>query len=185
MRSLALYCHESTPAPFVRSLQVQVDEDDGLLQLRYDLQGDVTHLRIPSPGPPARVHELWRHTCFEAFLKASDAGGYLELNFAPSGEWAAYEFSRYRTGMTPAVSIAPPVIVCTRSPSHLQVTASVTIPALRRHGTRVAISAVIEDDTGRVSYWALAHPRGKPDFHHDQGFVVAIEELAGGRGPHP
>ena len=30
-----------------------------------------------------------------------DSPGYYELNFSPSGEWAAYRFSAYRTGMTP------------------------------------------------------------------------------------
>jgi hypothetical protein len=30
---------------------------------------------------------------------------------------------------------------------------------------------VIEDMTGEFSYWALAHPPGKPDFHHSDCFA--------------
>ena len=172
MRSVALFCHESTPTPFVRSLQVSLDDEDGRISLRYDLQGDIQRLRIPPPRTSARVDELWRHTCFEAFFKPADAAGYLELNFAPSSEWAAYEFNGYRAGMTPAAAIVAPTIACARSPSHLETLVSVNIPPSHRRRVRLALSAVIEDDEGCLSYWALAHPRGKPDFHHDDGFAL-------------
>jgi hypothetical protein len=33
---------------------------------------------------------------------------------------------------------------------------------------------VIEDDQGRISYWALAHPASKPDFHHRDGFALVL-----------
>ena len=36
---------------------------------------------------------------------------------------------------------------------------------------RLGLSAVIEDTSGRKSYWALAHPPGKPDFHHADCFA--------------
>ena len=39
---------------------------------------------------------------------------------------------------------------------------------------RVAISAVIEEADGTKSYWALAHPPGKPDFHHADGFALQL-----------
>jgi len=33
---------------------------------------------------------------------------------------------------------------------------------------------VIEETSGRLSYWALAHPSGKPDFHHADCFACEI-----------
>jgi hypothetical protein len=39
---------------------------------------------------------------------------------------------------------------------------------------RLGLSAVIEEMSGRKSYWALAHPPGKPDFHHADGFVHEV-----------
>jgi hypothetical protein len=33
---------------------------------------------------------------------------------------------------------------------------------------------VIEETSGGKSYWALAHPPGKPDFHHADGFVYEL-----------
>jgi hypothetical protein len=39
---------------------------------------------------------------------------------------------------------------------------------------RLAITAVIEDSQGALSYWALAHPASRPDFHHHNGFVLEL-----------
>ena len=39
----------------------------------------------------------------------------------------------------------------------------------------LALSAVIEHLDGRISYWALRHPPGKPDFHHPQGFALELD----------
>jgi hypothetical protein len=39
---------------------------------------------------------------------------------------------------------------------------------------RLALAAVIEERRGRLSYWGLAHPPGKPDFHHPENFLVRL-----------
>jgi hypothetical protein len=39
---------------------------------------------------------------------------------------------------------------------------------------QLALAAVIEDGNGRLSYWALGHPQGKPDFHHPDGFTLEL-----------
>jgi hypothetical protein len=36
------------------------------------------------------------------------------------------------------------------------------------------MAAVIEDDAGGLSYWALQHTSDKPDFHHPNGFVLEV-----------
>jgi len=36
------------------------------------------------------------------------------------------------------------------------------------------LSAVIEEPTGAISYWALAHPSDKPDFHHPDSFILEL-----------
>jgi len=38
-------------------------------------------------------------------------------------------------------------------------------------GWHLGLSAVIEETSGRRSYWALAHPPGKADFHHPDCFA--------------
>jgi hypothetical protein len=39
---------------------------------------------------------------------------------------------------------------------------------------KLALCAVIEEESGMLSYWALNHPPGKPDFHHPDSFALEI-----------
>src|SRR5262249_36502234 len=74
----------------------------------YCVTGRPGDLGIPPITSATRADELWRTTCFEAFVRTSASSGYYEFNFAPSTQWAAYEFSRYRSGMRAATDIAAP-----------------------------------------------------------------------------
>jgi len=38
----------------------------------------------------------------------------------------------------------------------------------------VGLSTIVEENNGRISYWALAHPPGKPDFHHPDCFRLEL-----------
>jgi hypothetical protein len=40
---------------------------------------------------------------------------------------------------------------------------------------RVALAAIVEDDQGTLTYWALRHPAGKPDFHHAEAFALQVD----------
>ena len=54
--------------------------------------------------------------------------------------------------------------------------ASLPIPmSVTDVGAKLALSAVIEELDGTKSYWALAHPPGKPDFHHPDCFALTLE----------
>lgn len=174
-----LSVHTSEPGNPVRSLEARaLLGDSGVLVFRYCLRGDLARIRI-APGPSAeRAHGLWSHTCFEAFIKAPGAPSYNEFNFAPSGNWAAYQFDDYRRGMAPTALESPPGIVTRAGDERLEVDAAVQLqdlPALRgARQLKVALSAVIEALDGRLSYWALRHPPGKADFHHADGFVLEV-----------
>jgi hypothetical protein len=37
---------------------------------------------------------------------------------------------------------------------------------------RLGLAAVLEETNGHKSYWALAHPPGKADFHHSDCFTL-------------
>ena len=62
---------------------------------------------IPAPVEPRRADDLWKTTCFEAFLRVPGTEADREWNFAPSGEWAAYDFTAYRDGRTNADVTTP------------------------------------------------------------------------------
>lgn len=150
----------------------------GHLWLRYEVAGAVGALRLPAPSSPDRVDGLWRRTCFEAFVRAEGAEGYYEFNFAPSGQWAAYSFHRYRQGMQPAAGIGAPAIALNATRQGFELTAALQLDRvadLPRAATwRLGLSAVIEAADGGVSYWALAHPPGKADFHHADCFALEL-----------
>jgi hypothetical protein len=156
----------------------------GILVLRYRLDGAVPCVRLPPPGRARRADELWRRTCFEAFLKHSGSDRYLELNFSPSGEWAAYAFATYRSRLEPLPTLAPPRSRCQAGDASLELEATVQLDGLGALGvpgagaldvdSAVGLSAVIEDLDGRLSYWALAHPRATPDFHDAAGWTGVL-----------
>jgi hypothetical protein len=163
----------------VRGVEAQVGwEYGGALALTFALEGDLTLLRIPAPRPPRRAENLWQHTCFEAFLRYKGEPAYCEFNFAPSGEWAAYAFRRYRDGM-PLALAWDPCIVVRRTAERLEFDALIRLdclpPVQPRTRVQLALAAVVEDEQGVLSYWALAHPPGRPDFHHPDAFALELE----------
>jgi hypothetical protein len=176
VQTISLICHPATASAAVDRIEVQVlRPSDAALELRYAVLGDVDRLLIPAESPPRRADKLWQHTCFEAFVAVGV--GYYEFNFSPSTQWAIYRFSAYRAGMT-AVEPAPPRIALRRDEARFSVDATIdldSLPELRGSGDlRLGLSAVIEDTERRISYWALVHPPGKPDFHHSLGFVLEL-----------
>jgi hypothetical protein len=140
------------------------------------VSGKVGDLRLPPAIAAARTEELWRHTCFEAFLRASAADAYYELNFAPSTQWAAYRFDGYRRGMRVATEVGTLRIEVESSPGRYKLQAALELEQLsslpRDAMWRVGLSAVLEESSGVQSYWALAHPPGKADFHHPDCFAL-------------
>ena len=46
--------------------------------------------------------------------------------------------------------------------------------SLPQNAARIGLSAVIEEQDGTISYWALRHAAGKPDFHHPDGFAMEL-----------
>jgi hypothetical protein len=187
---IALTSHPTTPCETVQRIEVQVLRTaDEALELRYTILGDIARLLIPAECTPRPADKLWQHTCFEAFVAAMGTTGYYEFNFSPSTEWAIYRFTAYREGMTAVEATRPPHISVHRYADRLSLDAAIDLESLRdRAGLRIALSAVIEDQEHRLSYWALAHPPGKPDFHHASGFALTLPAFTpspSGSGPGP
>jgi hypothetical protein len=174
-----LTAHASTPNDAVRSLGVQLRmEEPGTLVFQYSLEADLSRVRVPPTGDGGRADGLWKHTCFEAFVAPADEPGYHEFNFSPSLDWAIYRFSAYREGMSPAEVGRAPAISVRRGDDGLELEAAVRLGHMAdlrdASHLRIALAAVIEDENGRLSYWGLRHPPGKPDFHHPNGFALKV-----------
>ena len=128
---------------------------------------------LPPAIEPGRADRLWESTCFEAFFRSEDEDGYREWNFAPSGQWAAYDFTAYREGMEAPDVGAGPYVRMEDNFTWWTLGATVAVEADRRW--QLGLSAVLEEKDGTKSYWALAHPPSdKPDFHHADCFAARL-----------
>ena len=163
----------------VRAIQVFVRRTARAeLQTTFRLEGDISQICVPPPRPPQFKTQLWRHTCFEAFIAIDGQLSYHEFNFAPSGEWAVYAFSGYRDGGPLADDAMRPQIVMHPAEGRLELDTLIRLDSLSAahpHASlRVGLSAVIEAMDG-MSYWALRHPTSRPDFHNADGFALLLE----------
>jgi hypothetical protein len=174
--SASLRPHPNQPAAPAIAVEAHATRSSAdRLELRYVVTGAVGELLIPPLADPARVDELWKHTCFEAFLRPDEGDAYVELNFAPSRQWAAYGFDGYRAGMRTADEIAPTEIEVRTAGQRFDLSVQLrTSGWLDGRAWRVGLSAVIEALNGEKSYWALAHPPEKPDFHHPDSFALDL-----------
>jgi hypothetical protein len=155
----------------VRGIAVELQRAPAMLRVRYELDADLARLRIPQAGTVRPGDKLWQHTCFEIFLSMR-APAYEEFNLSPSGEWAAYAFSRYRERGSASHKVKELRVDTTDAKLVLE-----AVVPLGPGPAKAALSAVIESSDGVLSYWALRHPPGRPDFHHFDAFALELDEI--------
>ena len=178
LRRVRLQKHPlSGPSP-ARDIEVEVTRRTSLLVLSYGVVGDVKQINLPQKLTPARADRLWQHTCFEAFVRSPDSPAYREFNFSPSHRWAAYRFDDNRQHMTEEAAIEDPHIEIESNDSMFRLSAFLDFSNIRQlveaEIWQLGLSAIVEDGTGGKSWWALAHPAAKPDFHHPESFVLSL-----------
>jgi hypothetical protein len=174
---LSLIPHPDFPSVAVDAIRVAVVRDGGALDLTFTLVGDPQGVSWPPFGEHGRADELWKTTCFEAFVQPDGMSAYTELNFAPSGRWAAYSFTGYREGMSdfePELGEVAGGMLAKGGALPRSSWQFWTFDVLGEQPWRLGLSAVIEATDGTKSYWALAHPPGKPDFHNADCFTARL-----------
>lgn len=176
MAGFVLVSHRDFPSTAIRTIEVDASRGaDGRLTLDYRAIGDTALVAWPAWKGVEPADDLWKHSCFEAFVRAEGAAGYAELNFTTSGQWAAYAFSGYRMGMRPIDDV---LIGGGRTfrDDMIDIRRTVELPDWAdAEMWQLGLSAVIETLDGEKSFWALAHPDGPPDFHHDICFAATLE----------
>ena len=169
----SIHCFPGRTCEPVNSIDFQAEIDAASLSFEFLVRGDIDAVRWPTVGKAERRDNLWKTTCLEVFLTLPAPGSYAEFNFSPSGDWAAYAFSDYREGMTP-LQCGSPNIAVQRASSETRISIQLNAfdSTVLTSGGKLAASAVIEDRSGALHYWALAHPGPKPDFHHPDSFIL-------------
>jgi hypothetical protein len=171
---LSLGYHPAHPPLKVTEVTARIiGVDESWLRLRWRVDG-ARALVVPAFAGKGRADELWRTTCFELFLRTEGGEGYCEFNLSPSERWAAYDFTGYRAGMAERPFEREPQGTMRLGSSFAIFDAAIPLSALPARDCRMNLSAVIEEEGGAKSYWALAHPPGKPDFHDPACFVASL-----------
>jgi hypothetical protein len=155
----------------------QITRQGNLLTLTYVLSGDLDQVRIPIPSArPSREYRLWEETCFELFIGAKYFSPYWEVNLSPSGSWNIFRFSDYRKNMAEETAVPTLPVRVTRQPDVLEIQTKISLETLllKNQPIRAGASAVIKGDDGNLTFWTLAHPSPKPDFHCKGAFCIQI-----------
>jgi hypothetical protein len=169
--------HPDFPPDQLTGVEVDVTLDGEEISVDFRAEPREAVL-LPESRGGGRADGLWQATCFEFFLKPEGAEAYFEFNFAPTREWAAYRFSGYREGMEP---LPAPLDFCISAhpwPKVDLLSVDLDLGFLPPGKAQLGISAVIEEVSGRRSYWALAHAPGEPDFHNPACFTLEVPAAA-------
>lgn len=172
----SLTCHDATPSSAAQSLRAGAAFDvRGGLHLAFRAISTPDRILLPAEQAPAAADELWQHTCCEAFVATEDGKAYLEFNFSPSRQWAAYRFADYREREADFAPPAAPTINIHPLPDGFLLEARLP-PAMLPAANllHLGLSAVIESVDGHKSYWALRHCAERPDFHLRQSFTLIL-----------
>lgn len=174
MQTHALIAHPAHAPHGVSSVEARIiGADDNWLRLRWRIEG-AHGLVVPPFAGKGRADELWKTTCFELFVMPGSGPAYAEFNLSPSERWAAYDFAAYRDGMAERPVDREPQTMIRQGSRFAIFDASIPLTALPAGECRMNLAAVIEEEGGALSYWALAHAGDKPDFHDPACFAATL-----------
>jgi hypothetical protein len=173
LQTHSLVAHPAFPPSAVREVIARITPDGDWLRLRWRIDG-AQRLLVPSFAGKGRADNLWQTTCFELFLQVTGEAGYTELNLSPSERWNAYDFAGHRQGMVERPFPHEPSCTMRKGEALAIFDAAVPARALPPAPWRLNMTAVIEEQGGVKSFWALAHPDGAPDFHDAACFTGTL-----------
>lgn len=178
-----LVAHDAAPPSPGVAVLASVALDARGLVLRFSVRAAPHLVAVAQRSSrPGRRDRLWEHTCCEAFVGKAGSDAYLEVNLAPSEDWALWAFDAYRAGMRAAACDAPTLRVL-RMPRELRVDAIVDAVAvtgfLGPPPWVVGLGTVVAEQDGRRSYFALAHAADRPDFHARSSWTLEVYPEAG------
>lgn len=144
--------------------------------MRYEIMSvtDLMVSQIPSATyilPQNRKDELWKDTCFEAFISQPHQESYVELNANSRGEWNVYQFESYRTPHPPREYLLTKVSRIECGPSFFEV--EIDWPQMPSK-LELSLCAVIQTADG-PHYYSTCHRGAKPDFHLRESFTLRSE----------
>ncbi|MCT2400774.1 DOMON-like domain-containing protein [Novosphingobium mangrovi (ex Huang et al. 2023)] len=175
-----LTSHPAHPPALVRTMEFRIiGFDANWLRARWKIMGS-GKLVVPSFAGKGRAEGLWQTTCFELFLHQPGSPAYTEINLSPSERWNVYDFSARREGMHERPMPREPECTMRLGTDMAIFDAAIPAAGLPQTPWKCGIAAVIEEEGGVKSYWALSHTGDAPDFHDPACF---LEEVAAPGAP--
>lgn len=167
----------TTPQVSMVSICGSATRAENTLSITYLLSGELDKVMIPPPNQASkRRNHLWKKTCFEFFLRSAqpNSSQYWEFNLSPAGDWNVFSLTGYRQGLQEERAIATLPFKTELSSDKLSLSISVDIAALvGSQDILLGISTVLILEQTE-SFWAIAHPTQKADFHHPDSFALRL-----------
>jgi len=174
MQTHLLASHPQHPPLGVTQVEARIiGRDSNWLRARWRVEGS-QGLVVPAFAGKGRADGLWQTTCFELFLKPEGGAAYVEINLSPSERWNVYDFAAYRWDMQERPIPREPECTMRLGSSFAIFDASIPVAGLPEGECAMGLSAVIEEQGGTKSFWALAHPDAEPDFHAPACFAATF-----------
>src|SRR5690606_12575250 len=174
MQTHPLVAHPDHPPLAITGIEARViGSDASSLRVRWRIEG-AQQLVVPAFAGRGRAEGLWQTTCFELFLRPQGGADYMELNLSPSERWNAYDFSDYRQDMRERPFPREPECMLRQGSTFAIFDASIPLGGLPSEDCALGLSAVIEEQGGTRSFWALAHEEREPDFHAPACFAARL-----------
>ncbi|WP_162925352.1 DOMON-like domain-containing protein [Aurantiacibacter odishensis] len=175
MQTHDLVAHAAHPPLAVRRVEARIlSLTDNWVRVRWRIDGP-QKLVLPQFAGRGRADNLWKTTCFELFIMEKDGTpSYSEFNLSPSERWAAYDFSDYREGMSERPFPREPDCVMRMGTAMAIFDASLPRSQMPEPPAAIGLAAVIEEEGGVKSYWAISHHKEEPDFHDPACFEGAL-----------
>ena len=168
--------HPAYPPVQVHSIEARITgRDANWFRLRWRIEGTGA-LVVPAFAGKGRADGLWQTTCFELFLKPTGGEAYCEFNLSPSERWNVYDFETTREGMQERPLSHEPACTMRLGSAFAIFDAAIPARAIPQEDCAMGLSAVIEEEGGKKSYWALVHSDSdRPDFHAPACFAAQLE----------
>ena len=153
----------------------QIDRQNELLSIEYQLSGDLDAIEIATPVVPTRQDKLWEATCFEFFLGIPGDRNYWEFNLSPSGNWNIFHLDDYRQGLREELAFTALLFEIDRQPSLVSLSLDFDLSKIMTVAAiEVSVTTVIKPRQGEISYWAISHCGKEADFHLRESFAIEI-----------
>lgn len=175
---------EPFQGPLTLGIEAELSLQGPFITIEFQLDLEKQILGLPEsstiwqPKQVPREDELWKTTCFEAFLNPVGQSLYYEFNFSLKPAWNLYVFDAYRSPQPPKVSEEFSLESLIWQQSHNRIKIQLENKT-NFSDFNVGLTAIIEDQDRAKHYFSLKHTEQKPDFHAADSFVLQRDNNRG------